>query len=299
MMHHVRCGKRMAVSLLLALALLSAGALTALAEEAVTPVSAVDRAQVSGVLAGSRAGSFDYYQVGYAGGGEALYIELTFFPRDPSFASGIGFSVYGPSGAIGSGSWVQADGVTRFSYSGDDALTLLIQVFNYTDITVAYDLAAIGAATVPAAVVQEAAVEAAAVTDETPAEAVEGAVAEAPDDGMGLDFVTTVIETLADRVEGRLLGNRAGAYTTYVLPYGGDQAEVTLTLDVWPADPSFVKAFGFDVYGPSGWVASGVQTSVHGQFRAAFASDEAGDYWVQLHNYADGVFMHYSLAVSD
>lgn len=305
MTHQVRFGKRTAVSLVLALALLSAGAFTALAEEAVTPISAAAQTQVSGVLPGSPAGSFDYYQVGYAGDGEALDIELTFFPRDPSFASGIGFNVYGPDGEIGSGVWVQADGVTRFSYASDDAVTLLIQVFNYTNTTVAYDLTASGAATTPTAVAQEVATTEEAEVEVAVAEVVEEAAVveveevEEAEEAVAPDLAPAMPQTLEDRVEGSLLGSRAGAYTTYVLPYAGDESEVTLTLAVWPADPSFVKAFGFDVYGPSGWVASGVQGSVHGELSAAFSSDEAGEYRVQVHNYAEGVLMHFSLTVAE
>jgi len=302
MTHQVRFGKRTAVSLVLALALLSTGAFTALAEEAVTPISAVEQAQVSGVLPGSQAGSFDYYQVGYAGDGEALDIELTFSPRDPSFASGIGFNVYGPDGEIGSGVWVQADGVTRFSYASDDTVTLLIQVFNYTNTTVAYDLTASGAATTPTAVAQEVATAEEAEIEVAVAEVVEEAAVvevEEAEEAVAPDLAPAMPQTLEDRVEGSLLGSRAGAYTTYVLPYAGDESEVTLTLAVWPADPSFVQAFGFDVYGPSGWVASGVQGSVHSEFSAAFSSDEAGEYRVQVHNYADGVLMHFSLTVAE
>ena len=123
---------RKLAALTVALALTLAGGSAALAQSD-EPVVLAASVPAAGQLAGSGAGSFAYYSVAYTGDDESLEIELTTTPRDPAYAQGIGFNVYGPDDWQGSGTWVDDDGVTSLSYAAEDAATLLVQVYNYTD----------------------------------------------------------------------------------------------------------------------------------------------------------------------
>jgi len=272
--------KRVA-SLTVALALLVALSITAVAEEP-TVTSLVADVASSGQLAGSAAGAFAYYQVDYTGNEETLDLKLAVAPWDPSFGNGIGVNVYAPDGSQATGEWVNEEGVIRLSYVAENPVTLLVQVYNYTEITVSYDLIASGAV---------AAAEEAAPAEEAPAEAVEEAAPaeEAP--------AEVAAEPLS--VSGAFVGDRGGAYATHELGYAGDESDLAVTMYYWPVDPSFGRAFGMNIYSPSGaLVATGEPTDVDGALSAVISSDEAGTYLVQVYNYTDGVLLTYTLTVS-
>lgn len=92
----------------------------------------------SGVLAGNSQGAFAYYSIAYPGDESVTTIDLWFAPADPVTASGVGFNVYGPGGALlgqgrPSGEDTGGDGLLRFSYSSNEPKTLLVQGYNYIE----------------------------------------------------------------------------------------------------------------------------------------------------------------------
>ncbi len=256
--------------LALALALVTLGQTVSLAQA--DEAMPGGRWQASGVLAGSPAGSFDGHQISYPGGDEELTIEMVYAPRDPSYASAIGFQLYGPDGDEYQPTWVEDDGLLRLTYAAQEAGSLLIQVYNYSDVTVGYDLSASGVGEPVMA----------PTAAETPAEAESAA------------------PVSMEPTMGALVGNTGGAYAHHTLSYPGDESEVAITLTHAPVDPSFAGAMGFVVYSPSGEeVAAGASGDVAGELTATLASTEAGEFLIQIYNYTDGALMTYSLTMAN
>jgi hypothetical protein len=263
---------RSLVVLALALAVITLGQTVALAEGDEAALVLAGHWQASGVLAGSPAGSFESHEIAYPGGEEELVIVMVYSPRDPSYASAIGFNLYEPDGAEHRAAWVDEDGVLRLTYAAEEAATLLIQVYNYAELTVGYDLAATGVgAPAGAPAVAEAAAEA----------------------------TNGVAAALDERATGAIVGNTGGAFAAHTVSYAGDESTVTVTLTYAPADPSFTGALGFVIYSPSGaQVAAGAPGDTHEELTASLVSDEAGAYIIQVFNYTDGVLMTYSLTAA-
>ena len=230
---------------------------------------------VSGVLTGNRAGAFAYFTVNYPGNRDVVRIELTFVPGDPVTSRGVGFNVYGPGGyEIGQGQRNAAGdaGVLELLYSDDNKATWLVQVYNYIpDRTIAYSVAVEGLPQQPSA------------PTPTPVATMPAAGSEA-------------IAGLERSVSVSLVGSRAGAYAVYDLGYAGDGSEVTITMYFTPDNPATTGGAGFVVYGPSGKLAEGRTTGRPTERRATFLSDVAGEYIIQVHNYIEGLTMHYSLS---
>jgi hypothetical protein len=230
---------------------------------------------VSGVLTGNRAGAFAYFTVDYPGNRDVVRVELTFVPGDPVTSRGVGFNVYGPAGyEIGQGKRNAAGdaGVLELLYSDDNQATWLVQVYNYIpDRTIAYTIVVEGLPEQPSA------------PTTTP-------VTTAPTDGTG------VVTGLEEPGSGSLTGSRAGAYAVYDLGYAGDGSEVTVMMSFTPDNPAMVGGVGFVIYGPSGMVAEGKRTGRPTERKATFSSDEPGAYIVQVHNYVDGITIHYAIS---
>ena len=95
---------------------------------------------------------------------------------------------------------------------------------------------------------------------------------------------------------GSSTGNEGGAIQLHTFAYLGDEEDVTVTMSFSPADPSFGKAIGFDIYAPTGdIVASGVSSDEGGVLEATFASDIEGEFGVQVYNYTEDVVLNYTL----
>jgi hypothetical protein len=231
--------------------------------------------QVRGSLSGSRAGAFTNYVLTYPGGMADLRVRATFAPMDPSFSNAIGFNVYG--GDAFDQRSARGDGPDReFSYRAQDAATLTIQVFNYSDHTVNYTLDVTG---LPATEPTKERVMVEPMTDTSVADSGDESVAP---------------------FSGTLVGDSAGAFALYTISYLGDGSRLKMTMIAPPLDPSFAGMTGFNVYDPRGnLVAEGILRSARWERVATLSSHVAGEYLVQVYNYADGMALDYTLTIGD
>jgi hypothetical protein len=264
-----------AVFLVLALALGVAGA--ALGQDSPeSPLPLPGDTPLSGSTVGSNAGSFDYYAIDYPGDERVVRIVVRFAPGDPATLAGVVFNVYGPAGFhIGESSPTgDQDGREDLSYSESADTTWLVQVFNYIDsVTVSYTITAEG-------------LPAPTPTPATPAPGITPTPTPvAPDAVRGLE--EPVSDTLA--------GNRAGAFDRYQIVYPGDNSEVTVTMTFAPDNPVIQEGVGFTIYGPEGQEFVAQPTGTPGERRVTLASDVAGTYLVQVHNYIEGLTVGYTI----
>ncbi len=276
----------------IALSLATAALLTAATAGTVAAQTTDSSAQVeyaltgsevtSSSLPGSAAGAFAYYRIAYPGNETELRIQVRFAQYEGSI-SPLGFNVYGPNGRVDVGDWQTDNDCLEVTYQEDGATDLLVQVYNYGTANVAYTIAAVGLPQVEATpAAAEVAVETtpvASATDATPESAA---------------------STEWSSVSGVVIGNRGGAFGQHVIESTGDGEDITVTMTVSPADPSFMVPFGLNVYNPNGdLVATAAPTGEQGVREATWASDVAGSYYVQVYNYSDGVTMYYTLEVAD
>jgi hypothetical protein len=89
--------------------------------------------QMAGALVGSRAGSFAFYELDYAGDGSEVALKMSFTPDDPIIARGVGLVVYGPSGEVAHGQPTGRPGERQLVFQSDEPGRYLIQVFNYIE----------------------------------------------------------------------------------------------------------------------------------------------------------------------
>jgi len=264
--------------LVLAILALLAGSLTGAAAGAQSVQLANER-EVRGTLQGDPGGAFALYDIAYPGGDAKLEVELWFRPGDALVATAFGFSVYGTDGFQGKGE-PNADGLPQleFSYAAADPGALTVQVYNYNEtVNVSYGLTARGIAAAPAA---SAAPAVPAVAPAAPAAAVE----------------TSGPAPFPGTVSGALVGNAGGGISLHAVDYTGDGFDTTVKLTYWPADPSIGDAVGMNIYSPSGaLVAVGQPTENAGERAAAFSSNQAGRYVVQVYNYIEGMEVGYTL----
>ncbi len=258
---------RIASVLLLALILALTGVSGVLASEAVKPLPS--DTEVGGVIVGNAAGSFHYYEIAYPGGSAALDVSLWYTPADPVTSSAFGLNVYGSNGFEGQAT-PDASGVPGllgFSYSADDATTLLFQIYNYLDgAAVSYGITTTGLPEM-------------ATTTTEPA-----ATAPAP------AAVETTLVAGSGQHGGTLIGNPAGAFVMYEIAYPGDEVKLTVELRYSPADTVTSSAFGLNVYSYGGFSGRGEPKAdgEPGVFEFSYSSADATTLVVQVYNYLDG-----------
>jgi hypothetical protein len=257
--------------------LLNAGMLGAYAVSAQTPPDIGSGAPMTGTLTGSRAGTFAYFAVNYPGGFVVGKIELTFTPADPVTLLGTGFNVYGPNGTLeGTGSMVPTNNGTAvfdFYVSTSQAVSLLIQVFNYIqDDTISYTIAATGF-TSPVAPTPTAAP---APTGPAPTPA-------------------PVLAPVID-VSGSLTGDSAGAYAEYRITVVSGMPDAVITLNYAPDNPVISPGVGLNVYGPTGMHQAADGTGIPGQRTVTLPASMPGTYLLQVFNYIPGLTIDYSLS---
>jgi hypothetical protein len=247
------------------------------AAEDAAAVTLTEGTPVSGILPGNAHGSFTYYQVAYPGHRADLRIQVAFDVRDAAYSSALGFNVYGPYSYSGQGATKEGGAYRELTYQRGDPATLTVQVYNYFRRTVRYTV-----------VVKGLAVE----TEADVAQKIAPVVTEpAPPSPL----------PAGESVSGSLIGNTGGAFAVHELSATGAGEDVTLTMTYSPADPSYRRAFGFQVYAPDGsQVAHGVapDRNTLGMLKATFSADQAGRYLVQVFNYAEGAVLSYSLATA-
>jgi hypothetical protein len=243
------------------------------------PIALTSNTEIGGTLIGDHAGSFALYEIAYPGGEANLHLRLWYAPSDPVTSKVFGFKVYGANGFKGQGEPNEEGyvGVLDFWYSNENATTLLVQVYNYLDgATVSYGIIAEG---LP--------------------EAVQATPVATPAAPVAQPAQPEAVATVETSLSGSSMGNTGGGVSLHTFNYPGDEADTTVTMHFAPTDPSFGKAFGFIVYDPMGKaVATGEVTGTAGERTATFASAVSGTYVIQVYNYADGVLMSYTLALS-
>jgi len=234
----------------------------------------VNEVPMSGMLTGNGAGSFAYYTIEYPGDLRVVTIELEFAPADPVTRLGVGLNVYGPGGyVIGQTSAEEPaseDKVTTIRYSDTNEATWLVQVYNYIpNHTISYSVTAKG------------------LPEETPT---------SPTASPAPTVAPQPPASLGDTITGSLAGQPAGAFNFYEFSYAGDGSEVEVEMIYMPDNDLIASGVGFVIYGPSGEVARGTGTGRPTERQAAFSSDVAGTYLIQVYNYIAGLTIQYSIA---
>ena len=135
----------------------------------------------------------------------------------------------------------------------------------------------------------------AAVAAEAPAAPAEAAPSAAPAPAEAAAPAPEEAAVAEEVWGGVLVGDGGGAYDTYTLT-AEETGEVELTMHYAPDDAVIGAGVGFNVYGPSGKVASGRYTGTHGQRTATFDVTAGTDYSVQVFNYLPGVTISYNLS---
>lgn len=273
------------------LALCAPLAVSARSQDANNPEALLPDRPLTGTLPGAPAGSFAYFAVDYPGGGQELVIRMTPRPSDPSSSNRIAFNVYGPSGLVGESRTAQETdpSVRVFRYSSNDPVRLLVQLYNYTlTDTITYTIVASGiAALAPSA--PPTPTVAAPVATATPPTGAPPAAAPAPATPQALPE--------AGGLSGTLVGSAGGAFALVPIPYSGDGSDLVVTATIWPDDSVLAKAVGFVIYAPDGRrVAESTTTATPGERRATLSASAAGNYTVQVFNYAEGATVSYALS---
>lgn len=287
--------RKVFVSLALALLLVVGAAGVALGQD--TPETAqmlVGDTPVSGSITGSNAGAFNYYLIDYPGDDIVVRIVASFAPGDPATLAGVGFNVYGPAGFdVGESTPTgDEDGREDLSHAESDATRWLVQVYNYIDgVTVSYTIAAEG---LPA----PAATPTPQPTPEgtpTPAPVTPPAATPAPGTPTPEAPAEEGVMTLEASASGTLMGSAGGAFDRYTLSYPGDNSEVELTMTYAPDNSVISPGVGFTIYGPEGQEFVAQPTGDSSERRVTLASEVAGTYLVQVHNYIEGLTIGYTI----
>lgn len=249
----------------------------------VTPVASAEEthplgaAPISATLRGNPyAGAYHLYEIQYPGGNVDLLIRVRSLTGDVVAERAFGLVLYRPyAGPLEAG--VTAGGAYReVGYSSPDAGVLTVQLYNFSRMAITYELAVVGLE--PAA-------------DSTTALLTEPAAPEAP----------APAEVIADEggvttLQGALVGDRAGSFAEYRLEaVAGEQ--LTITMENLPIDPAFGQSIGFRMYGPDGKLAAkGVEMRPFYWWDTLMAP-LTGEYTLQVHNYAPGVTLTYTINI--
>ncbi|MHB1294541.1 MAG: hypothetical protein ACYC4R_06050 [Anaerolineae bacterium] len=266
-------GRKLFVSLILALLLAAVPAASALAAstDVNAPLAVGNEAPAGDVLVGASQGAFHYYAIQYPGDESIVTFTLHFKPADPVTSAAFGFNVYGPNGFhIGQGAPTEDNdaGVLVLSYADQTPATWLVQVYNY----------------LPGAPVSYL-LEVEGVREAQPATAAPAAAAAPASSG------------LEGTASGTLTGVTSGAVALYNITPNTDD-DITITLNLSADNPVIRQGAGFVVYGPAGEVARGVPTGDPGERVATFGPDVGTPYTIQVYNYLDGLVLNYSLSQS-
>jgi len=263
---------RWGLAVLLLLATMVIG--PAIAAEEAQPMGA---APIEATLRGNPySGAVHTYQVAYPGGNTSVLFRLRSLTGDVVAEQAFGLMLYRPyAGPLEAG--VTAGGAYReVGYSRPDAGLLTVQVYNYSRKAITYELAVIGLA---------------ADADGSASLLSEPVAPEAP-----APAEVSLSEDSTISLQGALAGNRAGSFAEYRFSAVAGE-DLTITMDNLPIDPAFGRAIGYRVYGPDGSLAAkGVEMRPH-HWWDTFVAKHTGDYVLQVHNYAPGVTLTYTLNI--
>lgn len=295
---------RMTWAIVLVLAIAFSLVASSAAAQGVTTTSASVTTTRRGTLVGSRAGAFRNYQIDYSGSSETLNVMLIVENFDPVMSEGVGFTIYAEENGEGfSLDGVQSDDspmIWEVTFTSGSESELQIQIYNYVPgMAMTYSLTTKRGWPIKvwkSDEIDEAEQVPDPVATPAPTRAAAGVVDVEPDEAEDL-AASGVTRITSDSVSGSSVGNSGGAVQYYSFLYGGDDA-LTVDMTFRPRDPSYRRAIGFRMYTPSGVEVIGSPTGTAGQRRAEYADPEEGKYLIQIHNYAQGISIRYSVTLS-
>jgi len=233
-----RRGIARVIAVLAALACLAVPATLALAQGAAgtaKPAASASPAALQalqqGTLAGNTGGTFDYYQI-KSPGPLPLSMSLTYSPFIASQAPGIGFSAYQAGNKVGN---VTASGPRTVGVVAPDpkAGPVVIQVFNYSPTTIAYQLRA----PIPDS---EPPTGSSAFLTPTPGAA---STNKAP----AVSAQSSAPATLQPAQTATMPGNTGGTYQYYQI-VRPNVASITLAMSYYPFNAANAHQVGFNVF---------------------------------------------------
>jgi hypothetical protein len=241
---------------------------------------------VSDSLVGSPGGAYRYYSVAYQGGSAPLTFTLTFQPGYGTTGQHtFGFNIYGPNSLALAGvpqSTVNNVSSTLYTFANPAAMSLLVQVYNYTNgMQVGFTLTVGGLAGGSGANIVGG-------NNTTPAQAVP-------------------VTAINSNIGGTITGNAAGAFQFYTLNYPGGQAPMVISMNVTPTYTGQGQAYGFNVYRPnsngaaSTLIARGSVTASDTNsttISATVTARSAGPYQLQVFNYWPGISVTYGVTTT-
>ncbi len=256
-----------ALGALLALGLALASAPLAQAEVA-PPSTAPDRpapltGPVSGKIAGSVGGGFNFFQFSYPGDGSSVVLMLSFDPSDPGVAPGVGISVYQDGllmAQILGGNY--CNDTTSVVFTSGSRSPALVQVVNYIpNVTISYTLTPIG---LPGG---------------------NAPIATAPP--VKGNTTAQTAAKLGKSASGSIQGNSGGSFNYFTLTPPGAGATVTVLMWFFPFDPSTSSGVGFNVFQDGVRIAgaSGATAACTRNAQVSFTAPSASPLLIQVYNY--------------
>jgi hypothetical protein len=223
------------------------------------------------------AGAADLYQVAYPGGNIEVTIRVRSLLPDAVTNEAFGFNLYRPYGSALNAPWAGKGTYRELIYRSADPAMLTVQVYNYARKTIPYEIAVLGL------VADDAAPGLTAVAPAPP----EPDTVEAGQLDAGLTIYNKA-----------LLGDSAGRFAEYRFTAVAGE-ELTITLDHQPVDPSFGRVVSFRVYDLNGkLVGKGTEMRPH-HWWDILVAPYTGEYVLQVHNYAPGLTLSYTLTIDN
>ncbi len=227
-------------------------------------------------------GGFAFYSFIYPGDNKAVTFEVNFAPGDTVTADRDGFNIYGPTmGILYAKSAITGTTPShRAILQSSEPGIYLLQLYNYSQVRVAYEARVKNLPPQPGAPAEGAA------TATLPTEPLQVTPTITPVRALDNRSPQRAIE-LVDAVEGTLAGDTGGSYHYYAFGYKGDNSFVRLTLTVDPPDVIAARSTGFVVYGPIAgreYAKAGFELRLTPQIKS-FQAEEQGSYIVQVANF--------------
>jgi len=258
----------------------SAGVATPVPTGGTTPGAAIvpggPSITTGGTLEGSSGGSFAYFNLEYPGGQSPLSITLGYSPLPFNSVEAVGFHLYGDNGALLGTSAESGRGETSatevFTHQNDFARRYLLQVFNYLASTrITYTLVITGLT----GAIQE--------------------IAGRGDPGSALPLTAS-----QSAVRSTLLGDRAGRFSFFTLPYPGGNRVVRVTVTFDPAGLSDGEV-GFNLFKDASLVGTSAGAIRENGVRVAgltINEADARNFGVQVYNYSASRSARYLITVT-
>lgn len=244
----------------------------------------VSNPSVSDTLVGSTGGAYRFYQFSYQGGNAPVLVTLNYQPAYGGGNQAFGFNIYGPNSLSYAGQVTGTNGnaaTAQYTISTSSAMTLLIQVYNYTaggPVSYTLTISGLSGGSNTTVVAQN---------NTTPSQA-------------------QPIQTINATIGGSIAGNGAGAFQYYTLNYPGGNSAMTVTMNASPTYNGQGAAYGFHLYrndknGNSVLAAtSGIssQDTSSMTLTATVTNSAAASYQLQVFNYWPGVTVHYGINIT-